>query len=80
MHIRNRVAAALAVMLATAPLSTNAAKITYNRGTRDNIAGISIIGSIDEGDEARFDNLLTSMPEKNAIGFLTSLAAISWMA
>jgi hypothetical protein len=69
-RIRGRFAVTLAVMLATTSLSANAA-VTYKGGSEDGSASIFITGDIVQGDAARFEGIISAMPEKKAMVFLS---------
>jgi hypothetical protein len=71
MRIRSRLTAGLAAVLATASLAAEAAQIRYQPNTGDNLADIFISGKFVEGDAARFDTIVKSMPEKAATVFLS---------
>jgi hypothetical protein len=71
MSIRSCPTAGLIIMLATTLLSANAT-VTYKAGSEDGSASIFITGDIVQGDAARFEGIISAMPEKKAMVFLTS--------
>ena len=71
MRMCNRSAATFAVMIATTPLTTFAA-VNYNAQPNAGSAFIFITGEIVAGDAARFQGIISAMPEEKATVFLTS--------